>query len=33
MKNLEKDADQTKNKSLFKKGNLLSYRIKKYQDT
>ena len=30
MKNLEKDADQTKNKSLFKKGNLLSYRIKKY---
>ena len=33
MKNLEDDADQTKNKSLFKKGNLLSYRIKKYQDT
>ena len=30
MKNLEEDADQTKNKSLFKKGNLLSYRIKKY---
>ena len=26
MKNLEKDADQTKNKSLFKKGNLLSYK-------
>ena len=33
MKNLEENTDQTKSKSLFKKGNLLSYRIKKNQDT
>jgi len=33
IKNLEENINQTKSKSLFKKGNLLSYRIKKNQDT
>ena len=33
IENLEEDANQINSKSLFKKGNLLSYRIKKYQDT
>jgi len=33
IENLEENINQTKSKSLFKKGNLLSYRIKKNQDT
>ena len=33
IENLTEDTNQTQSKSLFKKGNLLSYRIKKYQDT
>ena len=33
IENLKEDTHQTNSKSLFKKGNLLSYRIKKYQDT
>ena len=33
IENLTEDTNQTKSKSLFKKGNLLSYRIKKNKDT
>ena len=33
IENLEENINQTKSKSLFKKGNLLSYRIKKNKDT